>query len=326
MKKAVFALTVVAALMLSLAGCGKVSTAEDNGQAAPSENSEPETYTGRQNGERFEATIILEGMEEPVRYEHIRNDTLGFEMDYDYESFARYTDAYHERFVSVWDDPGNPEDYLELRYDTGNAELVADAISAALSNKYDVLRDSRELDRAGSCICLEASVLKNTNQMADHLQEVYIIPAPDGCRVATAHCHITAAEGFSRRFAYMMNTLSVIDSHSEGKLSGIWQTASMGYEADGTMQPEYYVRFTSSVILYGHMKDGEFVPDHGDKIIRLEETGAGGTKIQAEASNGVQYTYQTAENDDSVLEYYETWEESVFPEMYRGGASLSRSG
>ena len=68
----------------------------------------------------------------------------------------------------------------------------------------------RELDRAGSCIYIEASVLKGTNTMADQIRVVYIIPAPDGCFVATAHFASEAAEGFARRFSYMLQTLSVI--------------------------------------------------------------------------------------------------------------------
>ncbi|MDO5445514.1 MAG: hypothetical protein Q4F31_07830 [Eubacteriales bacterium] len=105
---------------------------------------------------------------------------------------------------------------------------------------------------------------------------------------------------------------------------GTWQTATMGYEADGTMEPEHYVQFTDTEILYGRLKDGKFVPEYSDKISLLEEAAAGRIKVQAESSNGGQYTYQTSEGDDTVLEYYETWKEEDFPEMYRGGASLSR--
>ena len=90
------------------------------------------------------------------------------------------------------------------------------------------------------------------------------------------------------------------------------------------MQPEYYVRFAGADILYGHLKEGRFVLDHADRIVSLGEAPAGGVRVQAEASNGVPYTYQTCESDDTVLEYYETWQEAAFPEMYRGGASLSR--
>ncbi len=43
-----------------------------------------------------------------------------------------------------------------------------------------------------------------------------------------------------------------------------------------------------------------------------------------EKTGGIQYTYQTAEGDADILEYYETWDEENFSEMYRGGASLSR--
>ena len=166
--------------------------------------------------------------------------------------------------------------------------------------------------------------------MADQLQVVYIIPAFDGCRVAVEHFSVESAEGFGRRFNYMLNTLAVIDrtgnpTDTARSITGTWQTASMAYEADGTMYPEYYVRFTDSEILYGHMKNGDFIPDHSDKIIHLEMTASDGFKVQAEAANGVQYTYQTSASDRDILEYYETWNEGSFPEMYRGGASLSRS-
>lgn len=107
-------------------------------------------------------------------------------------------------------------------------------------------------------------------------------------------------------------------------ITGTWQTASMAYADDGTVSSEYYVTFTDAEINYWHMKDGALAFDHSDRIALFEETAAGGFKVQAAASNGVQYTYQTSEGDSSVLEYYETWNENDFPEMYRGGASLSR--
>ena len=74
------------------------------------------------------------------------------------------------------------------------------------------------------------------------------------------------------------------------------------------------------------MRDGEFVLDHADPIALAEKTAAGGFAIRAESSNGVRYTFRTGEGDDAVLEYFETWNEADFPEMYRGGASLSRCG
>ena len=112
--------------------------------------------------------------------------------------------------------------------------------------------------------------------------------------------------------------------HRAGITFHTWQTASIGYADDGSMQPEYYVRFSDSDILYGHLKNGQFVLDHSDKIVALEETPTGGFRVQAQASNGAQYTFRTCESDDTILEYYETWREEEFAEMYRGGASLSR--
>ena len=164
----------------------------------------------RQDGERFETVIILEGMEETVKYEHIRNEALGFEMDYDYENFARRSEADRECFISIWDDPANPENYLELTYSSEDADTVAAAVRATLSQTYDLTEETRELERAGSCLYIEASVLKGTNNMADQLQLVYIIPAPDGCFIATEHLYIVESEGFGRRFSYMMNSFSAI--------------------------------------------------------------------------------------------------------------------
>ena len=342
-KKHVIKLAMVFAVLLMLmllVGCGRRNTTtmpaepavnnESVSMIEPAESSEADILIGRQNGERFEDVIILEGMEETVRYEHVRNSMIGFEMDYDYESFVRRSDANRECFISIYDNADKPENYLEVTAYTENADAVAVFFTDTLSQTYELLKGARTLDRAGDCIWIEASELKGSNRMADQLQVVYIIPASDGCRVAVEHFSVESAEGFGRRFNYMLNTLAVIDrtgnpTDTARSITGTWQTASMAYEADGTMYPEYYVRFTDSEILYGHMKNGDFIPDHSDKIIHLEMTASDGFKVQAEAANGVQYTYQTSASDRDILEYYETWNEGSFPEMYRGGASLSRS-
>ena len=166
----------------------------------------------RADGERFETVIILEGMDETVQYEHIRSEALGFEMDYDYESFIRRSEADRELFISVWDDPQDPENYLEVTYRAEDVEAVAASVRETLSQEYDLLESTRDLDRAGECIYIEASVIKGTDNMADQLQAVYIIPAPNGSFVAAAHFAAEAAEGFGRRFSCMLNTLALIDN------------------------------------------------------------------------------------------------------------------
>lgn len=108
-------------------------------------------------------------------------------------------------------------------------------------------------------------------------------------------------------------------------IDGTWQTASIVSEEDGSAYPEYHVQFTDTAIQYGHLKDGEFVPDHSDQIVVYEEISERCFKVKAESSNGVQYTYQTSEGDKDVLEYYETWDEAEFADKYSGGASLSRT-
>lgn len=215
----------IAALMLILltaallSGCGRTENA-----AAPSEPSAAEASapaeTGRQNGERFEAVILLEGMEETVGYEHIRNDAIGFEMDYDYERFVRRSDAACECFVSCYDDPEHPENYLTVRYDPRDAGTVAAAIGEVLSHDYEIHReDSFPLERAGSCIRIDASANVGGLTMPDQLQMVYIVPAADGCRVASAHYAIEGAEGFGRRFHCFMQSFAAMEASGEKRLS-----------------------------------------------------------------------------------------------------------
>ena len=226
MKKTRFIIALSFVLVLSLAGCGRVQGAapeqpavvETPEQPVPTEAAAPTqaptdapTWPVRQDGERFEDSITVLGMEETVHYEHLRNEALGFEMDYDYESFRRSSDGERERFVSVWDDPDRIEDYMDVTRSMEDAETVAAALTEELSKDFELTQVTRELERAGSCIRIEASVIKGTNQMTDQLQAFYIIPAPDGCRIATTHAFITEAEGFFRRFDAMLNTLSVID-------------------------------------------------------------------------------------------------------------------
>ena len=193
---------------------------ESAGPGEPTEAPAVEVETGRQNGERFEDVIILEGMEETVHYEHLRNDALGIDMDYDYETFVRRNETDREIFVSRWDDPEHPENYLELRYNPLDAETVAANICAALSNEYEIDReDSFPLERAGGCIRIDASEVKGGGYMPDHLQTVYIIPAGDGCRIAAVHSYIVESEGFGRRFRYMMDTFSAVPAQGEKRLT-----------------------------------------------------------------------------------------------------------
>ncbi len=168
-----------------------------------------ETETARKDGERFEAIIVLEGMEETVRYEHIRNDVIGFEMDYDYENFVRHSEADREFFISDWDDPEHPENCFEVTHSPEDADAVAASIAGELSKEYDILTDLRMLEHAGECIRIEASELKGTGRMADRLQVVYIIRASDGCCIVAARFSAEGAEGIGRRFDYMMHTLSL---------------------------------------------------------------------------------------------------------------------
>ena len=225
-KNTVLIISAALALALLLAGCAKTPapaptepavTAEP---AAPTETPAPtpDPGTGIPDGERREAVIGIEGMEETVQYEHVRDDALGFEMDYDYERFERRSGDGRESFVSLWDDAESPENYLTVTFDPRSAEAAADAISAVLADSYDVIRETAVFGRAGECIVLDASADKE-NRTPDRLMAVFIVPAEDGCRVAAAHFYFEAAEGFGRRFRSMMDTFSILPAQGGGRLS-----------------------------------------------------------------------------------------------------------
>ena len=219
--------TVAAAAMLTamLGGCSGKKEATETSEPVvvlePQTTNEPDvtsepveesgTKSGREDGERFDETIIMEGMEETVHYEHVVSFPIGMEMDYDYESFKRITEPEVLKFVSVYDNEENPENYLEVTFSTEDADSVIASVSEELSKDYDILTVDRELDHAGTCTRIEASVIKGTNNMADQIVAVYVIPAEDGCRIAKAHYSAEAAEGFGRRFNYLINTIYVLD-------------------------------------------------------------------------------------------------------------------
>ena len=164
---------------------------------------------GRADGERFPVSIMVEGMEDTVTYEHAINETAGFEVDFDVDSLVRESGPDRELFISIYEDPRSPEDYLEITFSNDDADTVAASIAEELSKDYDIIEESYTLENAGVCKRIDASADKN-GLPADNMQTVYIIPAEDGCRVATAHYVMEAAEGFGSRFAQMMQTLYVI--------------------------------------------------------------------------------------------------------------------
>ncbi len=104
----------------------------------------------------------------------------------------------------------------------------------------------------------------------------------------------------------------------------MWSTASIVTDESGNAAPEWTVVFGHTTIDYGHVEDGEFIADHSDKITLLEQYSEHSFKIQAESGSGVKYTYQTSASDETVLEYYETWDEEEYPDTYSGSASLCR--
>lgn len=214
---------MMAALVMTITGCKKNTPTETvssepvvidlNGGTSDVVSSEVatadpvagESKTGRADGERFDGTIMLEGMEETVHYEHVVNNDLGFEIDYEYEDLNRKTLADREIFISVYDDENDPSNYLEVSQSDLPVDTVITNLKTELSQKADIETETRTLENAGEVTYIEAS--SKDGNMLDQIQSVYVIPAGNGTIVARCHFSIEAAEGFGGRFRQMLNTL-----------------------------------------------------------------------------------------------------------------------
>lgn len=230
------ALTIASAMMIA-GGCSKEETsaeetttattaAEETAAEAISEvldqetESEPEVVieteyespTGMKDGDQFDVTIMLEGIEETITYSHVINSGVGFEMDYECDSLNRISEANKETFISIYEDQSAPEIYLEIKYDNGDVESTANTMTTLLSDNYDLTQDTFKLDNAGACTRISATSKTGDNSK----QTIYIIPAGSGSVVAISHFTADSEEGWGRRFSEMINTIIIIGETPSG--------------------------------------------------------------------------------------------------------------
>ncbi len=154
-------------------------------------------------------TAVSEGRKDREKKDHI--DGLRNAAGSDCELFIRRSEPDKESFFCIYDKKDDPENYLEITYRPQDSDSVIKAVSEELSADYEISEESYMLDNAGSCIRIDASASADGSGTPDRLQMVYIVPAGDGTLVGTAHYGFESAEGFGRRFAYIMKTLTLID-------------------------------------------------------------------------------------------------------------------
>ena len=231
MKKHIALLCAVLLLLAALTGCAKgKEEARPAGSENPDETAEAAEETSvpeRQHGDRFEDVITIEGMEETTKLQHFVNETAGFAMDYDYESFVCRASSDRLQIVSAYDDPETPENYLEVSYCPEDAETVADAIEKTLSEDYAVSRDTAVLNSGLECIHMDASATPDGAYTADVLQAVYVIPAADGCRVAHLRYLPEGSDGFGKRLSHMASTVTVMEPQGERAMSDVQACAAI---------------------------------------------------------------------------------------------------
>ncbi len=356
------ALSIVLALALLLTailcGCGKqdadakptepVSTRVPVSQPTPTKPPETGADTGRLDGERFEGTVILEGMGETVQYEHALNEEIGFALDYEYEALERRSAPDCERFQSRYDDPDDPWNYLEVTYSEEDADEVSPAVVAELSKDFDsVTSEALTLDRAGKCVRIDASGAKDGRAPAGALESVYIIPAADGCRIAAAHYTVESAEGFGARFAAMMNTLIVMGAASPAAGSNAPASGAKAlvvvFSATGTTKgvaeklaaitgAELYEiipaePYTSEDLNYGD-KNSRATKEHNDKTVR---PAIGSDRIDLTQYDTIYIGYPIWFGEeprimDAFAEQYDFSGKTVIPFCTSGSSGIGSSG
>ncbi len=356
------AISIVLALTLLLAailcGCGKkeaeakpaepVSTGTPASRPTPTEPPEIGADAGRLDGERFEGTVILEGMEETVRYEHVRDEDIGFELDYEYEVLERHRASDREYFLSRYDDPDDPWNYLEVTYSAEDADGAASAVIAELSKDFDaVTSEALTLDRAGECVRIDASGAKAGGAPAGSLERVYIVPAADGCRIATAHFTVESAEGFGARFAAMMDTLIVTGAASpaagQNAPAAGTKTLVVVFSATGTTKgvaeklaaitdADLYEivpaePYTSDDLNYGD-KNSRATKEHNDRTIR---PAIGSDRIDLAQYDTIYLGYPIWFGEeprimDAFAEQYDFSGKTVIPFCTSGSSGIGSSG
>ena len=237
-KKASVAALITLALtgtMFSFAGCSdnssdETTTAAETTEATTTEaevseetTTEAETSeetsvsedegTGLKDGDRFQGTIMIEGMEEQVNYEHVIDKKIGVELDYEYEYLAKSSENDTLVFTSVYDDAENPRNYLEISFSPETDISLIEAYSPELAKDYEEVTatDFQNASSTDVPTQLDAFVSKGEAEPADSLQRIYIIPVDGGCIVGVAHFTVESAEGFGNRFGTIMRSLVVTD-------------------------------------------------------------------------------------------------------------------
>ncbi len=261
------------------------------------------TACGGSNDPGDEAPVI---QEEPVRIEEDAEDDyqdpLPAEEDLGYEGEITEDNALAaiRKYVEInqpdladMEDSGDFTIYFEVESSDENQIVVLYRSYTAAQTRYYIDRETGDVyvTELVPGIIDEETRNDETFNIRDYIDEFAEVPY-----------------GFSDDFLYEAS----------------WSTSSMVPDESGIISAEWVVEFEDMMIHYGHVVDGEFVVDHTDIIRYLEQYGEHSFKIEAESANGVQYTYMTSENDENILEYYETWDEDKYADTYSGGASLSR--
>ena len=317
MKKHIALLCAVLLLLAALTGCAKgKEEAQPAGSETPVETAEAAEETSvpeRQHGDRFEDVITIEGMEETIKLQHFVNETAGFAMDYDYESFVCRASSDRLQIVSAYDDPETPENYLEVSYCPEDAETVADAIEKTLSEDYAVSRDTAVLNSGLECIHMDASATPDGAYTADVLQAVYVIPAADGCRVAHLRYLPEGSDGFGKRLSHMASTVTVMEPQGERAMSDVQACAAI----------ERYC-YASNPDLKGIVDSGEYpvswqITDYSEEQIVIlfhSYTGAevryyidpvSGEAYSTEFVSGVTAEEQRTDETLNVWDYMNWW-------------------
>ena len=204
----IYAALLALCCVLTLCACGREREGEPfvdpTPAVAPAEGEEPD-------GTRFKGVVMLEGQEEPVKLEHIISSHAGVSLDYDYESFIRTYDDDSEYFQWASDNESeSPEIYLQITASPASDYAMTEHLNECVKSLGETPENSEgDVGRFSACDMITSRELPERNDGEEFITVRYVIPAPDGCRVAKLRYTQETAETICRRMEQILSSLEV---------------------------------------------------------------------------------------------------------------------
>ena len=215
----VTAALAAAAMLVCLGGCGKEpdvqitpAVSQSDGVVAPIGGTDgADIHAGHTDGTRFETTITLEGMPEPVQAEHLDCKGGAFSIDYFYEDFFHQSSEYGDTFAWSYSEDMVSGHYLSISITPGMtaAEVLTYADITLTEGFAQVTKENTTVAGYDAVVAICAAPVDTSYYAADAEVLFYYIDTPHGCMTIEQCCSLEALEGVGARMSAMLATLRI---------------------------------------------------------------------------------------------------------------------